>query len=1256
MADENINIVVSDKVSSSVSTKLKGIAADAREAGNAVKLLQTQLASLSSASGLQKLQTQLANTASQQQRLSSVLQQTATATLQAQTAQTQLATAQNNSATAAQRLATAQAQTATATANAAAAQTRAATATTRSQTATQALAAATARTNTAQTQGMTAAQRLATEQQRTAVQTANAAAASDRAALAALRLQQAQNKQAQSSKTAGQALAQYARSAAALVGGGLTASAIIGQADAYTTLQNKLQNVTETQAQVNRLTDELFRLADRTRSGVQETATAFTRFDRALKFMGKSQEDSLRLTETINKALIVSGATAQEASSALLQLSQGFNAGKLQGDEFRAVAENMPIALDAVAKALNVPINRVKQLSSDGKITSEVLYKAFTLIQKSVDDTFAKTTPTIGQSLTVLKNNSIQFFGELNKATGFTTALSKAILFLARNMDVLAAIVAVVGSAMLVYFGSSLVAAITTATRAVLAFTLAIAANPIGLLIVGITAATVAIAAFGDKIKVTEDGLVSLKDVALSVWSYIKEGASTAGSYISSVWGTAVDWINEKTNGWGEQFRDVGNLVLTRAKTVANYFIGFWVGSYAAIKAAWNAFPQLMQGFFAAVVNSGAAAIEMIVNSWQIGLRLVAKAAEAVAPEMAKNLNASLDAITLKIPRMDTSSGEIAAAEVGKAFSDAFNKDYVGDAANAVMNRARTIAEQRRLAAAQEANTKLRGQGANQLGGEEDKNAAKAAERRALALEKINTQLDNELNRMGMLQPQREAQAKMDQIEESLIQKKIKLTKDEKSSIMGKIKAIQDATVVQQKMDELYNEAIAPQRDYNASLTAAQQLLGQGAISQEQYSRAIVKANEAFLNAQDPMRQYNKDLQQQYDLLNMLPKQREIEQQVMQVQNDLLAKGINLTQAELTQLRERLKLIQQTTAVMQQYDKIYSETTGRSQELTDQQTALNKAFSDGLLTLDSYTSRLVQLGIEAANFRLKMGDASFDDVLTASLGRMVEGYQNATTSITNMMGDFFTTFTDGFANSIGQAVVQAEDLKSALYAVAQQAVSGLISALVKLGIQWLVNAALGNSLAATAMATQTAMSVAAGTATAAAWAPAAAMVSLATFGANSAGAMAGIAATNAMTQAMSVASMIGFEKGGYTGSGGVKEIAGLVHGQEFVMNAAATKRIGVDNLQALQNGASTLQGEQTIGSGGDTKLNVTIIDQSTAGSVDYEVRQLSERDVEIIAKRVVAKDTDQYVASSLANPNSKGSRALAKNTSTERRF
>lgn len=194
----------------------------------------------------------------------------------------------------------------------------------------------------------------------------------------------------------------------------------------------------------------------------------------------------------------------------------------------------------------------------------------------------------------------------------------------------------------------------------------------------------------------------------------------------------------------------------------------------------------------------------------------------------------------------------------------------------------------------------------------------------------------------------------------------------------------------------------------------------------------------------------------------------------------------------------------------------------------------NEAAQMRLQVNSEYLQTLQDLYVKAAQDRLDLGTGGWEDMMLASLSKVTDGFTTFSAGMTDLMGNFFDTFTDGFANSIGRAVVYADDLNGALKSVADEALAGLISGLVKLGVQWLINAAIGQSIQATSMATTMATTSAMATSAAAMWAPAAALASLASFGGNSAPAMAGMAATQTLAQSM--AAMAGFagafDKGG----------------------------------------------------------------------------------------------------------------------------
>jgi hypothetical protein len=216
--------------------------------------------------------------------------------------------------------------------------------------------------------------------------------------------------------------------------------------------------------------------------------------------------------------------------------------------------------------------------------------------------------------------------------------------------------------------------------------------------------------------------------------------------------------------------------------------------------------------------------------------------------------------------------------------------------------------------------------------------------------------------------------------------------------------------------------------------------------------------------------------------------------------------------------------------------------------------------------------KLVSASVAAAQARIEYGSTSWVDIQIAALGRLAVGFTNLTAGATQSFGNFFQSFTDGFANSVGRAIVYSENFGEALLSVAREGIATLISSLVKLGIQWMVNAALGRSIAAASMAAGVATAAVAGASTAAAWAPAAAMVSLATFGTNSVPATAGIVQTTAVAQGLALSGLAGFKEGGYTGDGNVNKISGVTHGKEFVVKASATAK-NREVLEAINSGA-----------------------------------------------------------------------------------
>ena len=234
-------------------------------------------------------------------------------------------------------------------------------------------------------------------------------------------------------------------------------------ADGYANLSAKIKLATTSQAAFNLAEEAVFAISQRTSTALDSTATLFGRLTSALKDQGGSQREVLGLTETINKALAVSGATAAETSSVIVQLSQAFAAGRLSGDEFNSINDAGPRLMQALAKSMGVTVGELKALAEAGKLTSEQLRIAFSGEQaKKIAEEFSQLPLTIERSLVQLDNAFTRFIGQQDRASGVSVAVASSIQGLSQNFDSLSAVIGVVAVAAL----GRLIATLATAGAA----------------------------------------------------------------------------------------------------------------------------------------------------------------------------------------------------------------------------------------------------------------------------------------------------------------------------------------------------------------------------------------------------------------------------------------------------------------------------------------------------------------------------------------------------------------------------------------------------------------------------------------------------------------------------------------------------------------------------------------------------------------------------------------------------------------------
>lgn len=204
-------------------------------------------------------------------------------------------------------------------------------------------------------------------------------------------------------------------------------SEVAQAAVAYQNLQNRMRVVAGEGESVSATFDRIRESSLRTRSSLAETVGAYQRLKGATKEMGLGSSDLLRITERINKAIKVSGASGAEGAAGMQQLAQGLASGRLQGDELRSVLENLPYVADILAQSLGVTRGKLRELGEQGKLTSSVVINAFEKMGGKIDKDFGKTAPTLEEQWSTLRDTFMIVVGQIGTSLKVFETLGTAL-------------------------------------------------------------------------------------------------------------------------------------------------------------------------------------------------------------------------------------------------------------------------------------------------------------------------------------------------------------------------------------------------------------------------------------------------------------------------------------------------------------------------------------------------------------------------------------------------------------------------------------------------------------------------------------------------------------------------------------------------------------------------------------------------------------------------------------------------------------
>lgn len=215
-----------------------------------------------------------------------------------------------------------------------------------------------------------------------------------------------------------------------------SAASLARVADAAQSLRARLALVPQTIGDAGAAFDELVERANFARTSLNAYGTLYVRLAGATKDYLKTQEEVLTVTDAISQALAINGATTEEAASVTLQLSQAFQKGKLDGDEFRSFMEGlstdfkekMVVALQDVTGNTKITLGALYDMSANGELVAKDLALAFQKMAPEIRKQMLSIPLTIGGATQIVRNDFTAMIDRMNRESMAVTRIAGTIV------------------------------------------------------------------------------------------------------------------------------------------------------------------------------------------------------------------------------------------------------------------------------------------------------------------------------------------------------------------------------------------------------------------------------------------------------------------------------------------------------------------------------------------------------------------------------------------------------------------------------------------------------------------------------------------------------------------------------------------------------------------------------------------------------------------------------------------------------------
>ncbi|EEB3973907.1 TPA: tape measure protein [Salmonella enterica subsp. enterica serovar Potsdam] len=955
-------------------------------------------------------------------------------------------------------------------------------------------------------------------------------------------------------------------------------------ADAWTTLNNKLANALRPSEQLVDVTERVFNITQQTRGSLDATASLYARLERATREYGTSADDLAKLTTIINQGFVVSGATAQEAENAIIQLSQGLASGALRGEEFNSVNEQGNRIIVALADSMGVSIGQMRQMAAAGKLTTDVVVNGLLSQGVTIGNEFANTTTTISQALQVAGNNITKFFGENSTVKTGTAIFNDAVISVSENIGALGAILTATAAVM----GSRYVGALTMATSKKIDD---IAASRQQLVAERQAAQAALFAANSVQRKALADKEAALSSLALAQAEYNVAKGSTAEMLAMDALVAAKSRASTASLALAEA-ENTQAAASTRAAAAAR-------AASVGVSAAGKALSLV----------GGPAGFAMLAATAVYYLYQKVQQAKQESIDFAD----SLDGLTAKMKEM--SSVQIASAIAKTEQSIIDQQDAIASlrAEYEQLEQKKTFIEQ----AAQ-----IRGTAAvaDDLA-EANRNLAVQADK----VEQAENKLSRTTSSLGLLRAQANGQ----------FREGIDLLRrdgEEAGIAAGMMGKLGDMINFAAKAKEKYNSSslmVMRSEDGDKLLSSLEKQNALLSLTDKR-ERAVAEARQAALDAgvdahSNQMRQIEEAAAKRYDLQKADSAATKSTKEGSKAVDEA-AQSLTLQQAALDRLNtgyadgslelakydavvalgnkasgeQIAKAEQQAESIwkVQQATKAAAEEerkrTQAGQNFTGLQgqvspvAAVDNTYAQQMAQLDEYVQLYPQKIAEAEAVRAGIEDQYHQKRMAA----MWEEWQQQS-EINNMLGSAIDSLQGGATNAITGLINGTQSLQESFANIGTTILNSVVGSLVQIGIEWVKSQLMGQAAAAASLASTMAQA----TAAASAWAPAAMSASIATMG--SAAAVGQTAYAGSLLAAKGMAVSGARYNGGPVDAGSMYRVG--EHGKPEIFQASNGSQYMIpgDNGRVISN--RDMHGS---GSGGSSVVQHITFEINTTGGID----------------------------------------------------